>query len=171
MHRINEMKDLVAELRREIRSAQVAVAARDQAIAERLGINPTDHRCLDLIDQRGAITAGALADALHLSRSAVTTVIDRLEARRYVRRVSGPGDRRQVLVELTPLLLRRARQLYGDGSEVAQALARYSVSELTLLRDFVRSDRELNERRARELAGSSGAKRPRPRARRPSAAK
>ena len=171
MHRINDKKALVTELRREIRLAQVAVAARDQAIGDRLGINATDHRCLDLIDQRGAMTAGALAGALHLSRSAVTTVIDRLEALRYVRRVPSPGDRRQVMVELTPLLLRRARQLYGDGQEVAEALERYSVSELTLLRDFVRSDRAINERRAAELAGSSRAKRPRPRMRHPPAAK
>lgn len=171
MHRINGKQVLVAELRREIRSAQVAVAARDQAIGERLGINATDHRCLDLIDQRGAMTAGALAEALHLSRSAVTTVIDRLAALRYVRRVPNPADRRQVLVELTPLLLRRARQLYGDGQEVSQALERYSISELRLLHDFVRSDREMNEQRAAQLARQSRAKRPRPHGRPPSAAK
>jgi len=48
------------------------------------------------------MTAGALAEALHLSRSAVTTVIDRLESLRYARRVRGNEDRRQVVVELTP---------------------------------------------------------------------
>src|SRR5437763_14557797 len=106
-------RELIQELRREVRRAQVAVATRDHAIAERLGINATDHRCLDVLHQRGPTAAGALADALHLSPSAVTTVIDRLAALRYVRRVPGREDRRQVLVELTPLLLRRARELYG----------------------------------------------------------
>jgi DNA-binding MarR family transcriptional regulator len=144
-------QDLIAELQREVRGAQVAVATRDQAIRERLGINPTDHRCLDIIDQRGSMKPSDLADALHLSRSAVTTVIDRLENMRYVRRVRGPDDRREVLVELTPLLLRRARQLYGDGQDSVAALERYSVAELELLCDFVRRDRELNEQRTNAL--------------------
>ena len=129
-------RELIAELRREIRAGQSAVAAVDNAVAERLGVNATDHRCLDILDQRGPMTAGAVAEALGLSRSAVTTVIDRLEQRRYVRRLQNPDDRRQVVVALTPLLHRRARQLYGDGSEVVAILGRYSAEDLTLLRDF-----------------------------------
>jgi DNA-binding MarR family transcriptional regulator len=149
----NELKcELIAELRREIRAAQSAVAAVDNAVAERLGVNATDHRCLDILDQRGAMTAGAVAEALGLSRSAVTTVLDRLEQRRYVRRLQNPDDRRQVVVALTPQLRRRARQLYGDGSEVVAILGRYSVDDLALLRDFLRLDRERNEDRARRLA-------------------
>jgi DNA-binding MarR family transcriptional regulator len=150
----NESRDeLIAELRREVRAAQSAVAAVDDAVAGRLGVNATDHRCLDILDQRGPMTAGALAEALGLSRSAVTTVLDRLEQRRYVRRGPNPDDRRQVVVALTPLLYRRARELYGDGNEVVAMLGRYSVDDLVLLRDFVRWDRELNEGRARRLAG------------------
>jgi DNA-binding MarR family transcriptional regulator len=150
----NESKsELIAEIRREIRAAQSAVAAVDDAVAGRLGVNATDHRCLDILDQRGPMTAGALAEALGLSRSAVTTVLDRLEQRRYVRRGPNPDDRRQVVVALTPLLYRRARELYGDGNEIAARLGRYSVDDLELLRDFVRWDRELNEGRARRLAG------------------
>jgi DNA-binding MarR family transcriptional regulator len=149
----NESKnELIAELRSEIRAAQSAVAAVDDAVAGRLGVNATDHRCLDTLDQRGPMTAGALAEALGLSRSAVTTVLDRLEQRRYVRRGPNPDDRRQVVVALTPLLYRRARELYGDGNEIAAMLGRYSVDDLALLRDFVRWDRELNEGRARRLA-------------------
>jgi DNA-binding MarR family transcriptional regulator len=157
-------KELIGEIEREVRAAQSAVAAVDHAVAERLGVNATDHRCLDILDQRGPMTAGALAEALGLSRSAITTVLDRLERLRYVRRSANPGDRREVLVALTPLLYRRARELYGDGSEAVAALERYGVDDLTLLRDFVRSDRELNERRARRLAKRRPA-RPRRRAR------
>jgi DNA-binding MarR family transcriptional regulator len=146
-------RELIGELRREIRAAQSAVAAFDNAVAERLGVNATDHRCLDILDQRGPMTAGAVAEALGLSRSAVTTVVDRLEQRRYVRRMQNPDDRRQVVVALTPLLRRRARQLYGDGSEVVAILSRYSLDDLALLRDFLRADREHNEDRARRLAG------------------
>jgi DNA-binding MarR family transcriptional regulator len=147
----SQKSELIGALRREVRAAQSAVAAVDQAVAERLGVNATDHRCLDVLDQRGPMTAGALADALGLSRSAVTAVVDRLELLRYARRATNSEDRRQVLVALTPQLYRRARELYGDGREVAEALDRYSLDELVLLRDFVRWDRELNERRAERL--------------------
>jgi hypothetical protein len=67
-----------------------------------------------------------------------------------------------VLVELTPLLLRRARQLYGDGAVTSEVLERYSVSELMLLRDFVRADCEYNERRAAQLTGSTPKRRRQP---------
>ncbi len=81
----------------------------------------------------------------------MTTVTDRLVRLRYVRRSANPDDRRRVVAALTPLLY-RARELYGVAREAAAALARHDVDELALLRDFVRSDRELNERRARLLA-------------------
>src|SRR5262245_42949564 len=147
--------ELVVQLVREVRAAQAAVAAVDHEVAKRLGVNATDHRCLDILDQRGALTAGALADALGLTRTATTAVIDRLEARRYVRRQRNRADRRQVLVTLTPLLYRRARQLHGEAADVAAELERYSDAELALLHDFVRRDRELNEQRARRLAARS----------------
>lgn len=131
------------------------MAAVDHAVAERLGINATDHRGLDILDQQGPMTAGALADTLGLSRSAVTTVLDRLERRRYVRRQPSPDDRRRVRVALTPLLKRRALELYGDGSEAAAILERYSVEQLLLLLDFARSDQRLNEDRVRRLAGQA----------------
>jgi DNA-binding MarR family transcriptional regulator len=142
---------LIDDLRQQIRGAQLAVAALDQAVAERLGVNPTDHRCLDILDQRGPMTAGALAASLGLSRSAVTTVVDRLERLGYARREPNQVDRRQVLVSLTPQLRRRVRGLYGDGRDVGALLDRYDVDELLLLDDFCRRDRELNERRLRRL--------------------
>jgi DNA-binding MarR family transcriptional regulator len=151
--RTTEKDTLIDELRREVRAAQSAFSAVDQAAAERLGVNATDHRCLDVLDQRGPQLASELAGALGLSRSAVTAVLDRLEERRYVRRVPNPDDRRQVVVTLTPLLYRRAREIYGEGDEVAAALKRYTAVELRLLRDFVRWDRQMNERRAARLTG------------------
>jgi DNA-binding MarR family transcriptional regulator len=155
MNRSITRDQLVAQLRGEVRAAQAAVAAVDHAVAQRLGVNATDHRCLDILGQHGPLTAGALADALGLSRTATTAVIDRLEARRYVRRQRNRADRREVLVTLTPLLHRRARQLHGDGADVAAQLQRYSDAELALLHDFVRRDRQLNEQRARRLAARS----------------
>jgi DNA-binding MarR family transcriptional regulator len=74
----------------------------DQAIADRLGMNRTDMRCIDLIDQAGGMTAGELARAGGLPSGAVTAVIDRLEKAGMAKRVADHKDRRRVRIEVTP---------------------------------------------------------------------
>jgi DNA-binding MarR family transcriptional regulator len=83
---------------------QVASDIFDDTIANFLGVNRTDARCLDLIGREGRITAGRLAESSSLTTGAVTVVIDRLSAAGYVRRVRDPNDRRKVYVETTPEL-------------------------------------------------------------------
>jgi DNA-binding MarR family transcriptional regulator len=83
---------------------QVASDIFDDAIANFLGVNRTDARCLDLVGREGRITAGRLAESSGLTTGAVTIVIDRLSSAGYVRRVRDPDDRRKVYVEMTPEL-------------------------------------------------------------------
>jgi hypothetical protein len=56
-----------------------------------------------------------------------------------------------VLVELTPLARERAAVTRGPFAEFRHVLARYSVAELELLRDFARTGRQYNEQRAAEV--------------------
>ncbi|MFB9908894.1 MarR family winged helix-turn-helix transcriptional regulator [Allokutzneria oryzae] len=73
------------------------------AVADRMGLSVTDHKCLDLARRApGPVTAGRIAELSGLSTGAVTGVIDRLERANYVRRVRDPHDRRKVLVEVLP---------------------------------------------------------------------
>ena len=83
--------ELLAEVARELRGYQSALDAFDEAVAERLGINRTDLRCLDLLSQHKRLTAGALARASGLTTGAVTFVLDRLERRGLVRRAARSG--------------------------------------------------------------------------------
>jgi DNA-binding MarR family transcriptional regulator len=69
------------------------------AIAEQIGLNITDHKCLDILNDRGAMTAGQLSEISGLTTGAVTGVIDRLERNGYVRRERDPNDRRCVIVQ------------------------------------------------------------------------
>jgi DNA-binding MarR family transcriptional regulator len=138
---------LVEAVAHEIRAAQNAVDAFDEAAAALLGINRTDLRCLDILERRGQLTAGELGEAAGLSSGAVTTLLDRLERAGYARRVRDTGDRRRVLVELTAAARRAAGELWGPLGEEARAeLERYSDEELAFIRDFHRRGRELNER-------------------------
>src|SRR5271154_1800305 len=69
-----------------------------QSVADRLGLNVTDHKCLDFLLLHGASTAGELAQRSALTTGAITAVLDRLEKAGYVLREADPTDRRRVIV-------------------------------------------------------------------------
>jgi DNA-binding MarR family transcriptional regulator len=143
---------LLGELIDEVRGNQNAVDQMDQAVAEVMGINRTDNRCLDIIDRRGPITAGQLAREAGLTTGAVTALLDRLEAKGLVRRLRDPGDRRRVLVELTDKARELGLELYGPLKDMGwRFTGGLSEDDLRLLIEFNRVSREINERRAAEI--------------------
>ena len=138
---------LADELIHLARAHEAANDAFDEVAREKLGINRTDLRCLNIIENHGSITAGRLAELSGLTTAAVTAVLDRLERAGYARRVRDQEDRRQVMVEVTPLLAERATPIWGPlGQEALDALTRMPVEELQALIDFYRLGIELNER-------------------------
>jgi DNA-binding MarR family transcriptional regulator len=110
----------------------------DHAVAERLGLDYSAYRCLDLLDQEGPMTAGRLAERSRLSPGAITAVLDRLEEKGLARRVRDTRDRRRILVEVAPKLHELAEQLYGPPGEAVKALAGYTNQQLELLIGFLR---------------------------------
>jgi DNA-binding MarR family transcriptional regulator len=138
---------LVDELVHIARAHEAANDAFDEVAREKLGVNRTDLRCLNIIDNSGPMTAGRLAELSGLTTAAVTSVLDRLERAGYARRVRDQPDRRQVMVEVTPLLAERATPIWGPlGEEARSTLSRMSAEELEALIDFYRLGIELNER-------------------------
>lgn len=108
-----------------------------QAVAERLGLNATDLKCLDLARGEKDITAGRIAELTGLTTAAITSVIDRLEARGIVRRERDLSDRRKVFVRPIAERMTEIGRLFEslDGA-MRQLYAGYSVADLTFLRDF-----------------------------------
>jgi DNA-binding MarR family transcriptional regulator len=143
---------LLRELIQVNRAYQTAVEKMDEAFCELLGVNRTDGRCLDVIDQRPGVTAGELAVAVGLSPGAVTTALDRLEQRGFVKRTRDPDDRRRVMLQLTPEANRRAWEAYGPLGEMgAPFVGELSDRELGAVIRFLRGGTEINERRAQQL--------------------
>src|SRR5271157_5057901 len=91
--------ELLAALGDAFRQLATATVMFHQAIADRLGMHVTDHKCLDILVQTGPIPAGALAERTGLTTGAITGVIDRLEKAGFVRRIKDPDDRRRVVIE------------------------------------------------------------------------
>ncbi|MGH3153050.1 MAG: MarR family winged helix-turn-helix transcriptional regulator [Streptosporangiaceae bacterium] len=132
---------LIASLLAEVRGLSTALDQLDQAAADRLGINRTDMRCLDLLEQRGEpMTAGQLAQSAGLTTGAVTTLIDRLERVGYARRLQDTADRRKVLVEPTDSLREQTRHIFsGLGARVRTLADGYSNSQLAVIREFTQA--------------------------------
>jgi DNA-binding MarR family transcriptional regulator len=145
-------RQLFEELVYEVRRSQVATDRYDDAVAEAIGLNRTDMRCLDVIQREGPVPAGRLAEETGLTTGAITTVLDRLERAGFARRTRDPADRRRVLVELAPEARGGAAGYYGEHMAHGERLfRRYSEEQLRLLLEFTREGRELNEREAAKL--------------------
>ena len=96
-----------------------------------LQLNETDMKALRYIiastNADVAVTAGALAEHLHISTASVTKLLDRLERAGHIVRKPHPTDRRAVTVEITPETHRQVRRTMGlqhaRRFEVARALS------------------------------------------------
>lgn len=112
-----------------------------QAVAERVGLNPTDLEALAILQREGPVPAGRLAELTSLTTGAVTGVIDRLERKGYVRRVPDPADRRRVIVRVkADAVDRDVMPLYAGIAEATSALiAELSDRDQELILDFLRN--------------------------------
>jgi DNA-binding MarR family transcriptional regulator len=146
-------EELYAELSGEVRASQRATDMVDELMCQLLGVNRTDARCLDILDQHGSMSAGELAEASRLSTGAITAVLDHLERAGLARRVADPKDRRRVLVEPTPEAYMAALELMVEPMiALWRPIAdRYTEDELRLFIDFTRRGREIQERHAEWL--------------------
>lgn len=110
----SDRQRLVGQFGRAMQAYQRAVDTLDQRAADRLGLNRTDMRCLELLFEPGsALSPGELAAAAGLTTGGVTTAIDRLERAGYVTRERDSADRRRVTVRPTELARRAVGEIYG----------------------------------------------------------
>lgn len=109
-----------------------------QSVADRLGLNVTDHKCVDFLLLHGPRTAGELAQLTSLTTGAITAVVDRLEKAGFVRREADPTDRRRVIVHPVIERLTEIGQLFGDlSARIDELAADYSQAELDVIIDFM----------------------------------
>ena len=124
---------------------QDATQAYDEAVGERLLLNAAERRCLSFL-HAGPQPAGAIAAATALTPAAITSLIDRLEARGLVRRARSAEDRRKVMVETTEkareVTDRYYRPIAEDG---ARFLETFSKEELLAILRFLEGAVELQQ--------------------------
>ena len=106
------------------------------------GLHPTDVRALIcLLDaRRGSIAAtpGWLGQQLGLESASITALIDRMERAGHVSRERDAGDRRRVVLTVTPSAVALGQAFFGPLIERASAeLAQFSDSERKLIDRFL----------------------------------
>lgn len=129
-----------------------------QGIAQSVGLNATDTKCIDLILSHpdGAVTAGRLSDMTGLTTGAITHILDRLEKRSFIERVRDTQDRRKVFVRVRPESLEPLIPKYEAIGKAYMALTeQYSDKELQLICEYLERTFEVSERElTRIVAGN-----------------
>jgi DNA-binding MarR family transcriptional regulator len=111
-----------------------------QAIAQSIGLNATDTKCVDLIlsHPAGSVTAGQLSSMTGLTTGAITHILDRLEKRQIIERVRDTRDRRRIFVRVNPQSLEPLMPQYeAIGKAYTDLVDQYSDEELQLICDYM----------------------------------
>jgi DNA-binding MarR family transcriptional regulator len=141
--------ELIALVGAAIREYQRANDTFDEAVTVRMGLNRTDGRCIDLLQERRRMTAGELAHETGLTTGAVTAVIDRLEHAGWARRVRDEHDRRRVLVEPTEQTDQLCAEIFGPViAEGMRYLEKLSIEQLEAIIGFLHHSTDVSLRNA-----------------------
>ena len=85
------------------RTGEALLGELDRRIAATFGIPQAAATALAVIDGAGApLTPSQVSDRVLVASATMTATLDLLEYRGWIRRVPNPGDRRSVLIEITP---------------------------------------------------------------------
>jgi DNA-binding MarR family transcriptional regulator len=152
-----EREELVASVIHEGRRMSTRTVVFHAAIAERLGLNPSDHKCADLIwNETGPITAGHLAELTGLSTGAITGVVDRLERAGFVSRVPDAADRRRVVIQCCAGAPDMRHLFIPMMQGVASLCEGYSDKELALIVGFMQKMGGVTEAQIQHLRETAG---------------
>src|SRR5258707_5947915 len=103
------------------------------AVAERLGLGPTDHKCLDLLRERGPMAGSDLGTITGLTSGAITGVVARLERGGYLRREPDRHDGRKQILHLALAPTQIHDVIDPLRKEVATLLENFDAHQLTAI--------------------------------------
>lgn len=126
------MKSTARDVLRRLIGLSIAV---HEAVAARVGLNPTDLRSLELAASEPEMTPTRLAELSGLTTGAVTGILDRLERAGFVRREADPADRRRTMVRVDPQRLADVAHSYEPILARADGLDAASIRRLSGLAD------------------------------------
>jgi|SRR5581483_6369050 len=149
-------RTLIEDITRSVMRWQDATQAFDEVVGARLDLGTAERHCIGFL-HAGPRPAGAIADAVGLTPAAITSLIDRLEARGLVERRKNANDRRQILVALTPAAVKAGARYYGPIAKDGEALlGKMSTAELEIVRTFLADVLALQQRHTDRIRSERG---------------
>jgi DNA-binding MarR family transcriptional regulator len=131
-------RDLAGEIVGSLaRRHSTAVVLFHHAVAERLGLGPTDHKCLDLLRERGAMAGSDLGAITGLTSGAITGVVARLERAGYLRREPDPHDGRKQSLHLALAPAHIHDVIAPLRKDVAALLENFDTHQRTAIAEFL----------------------------------
>ena len=86
-----------------VRAGEAVLAELDRCIGHTIEVRHPVFTALAVLDGAGEpITPSTIAERVLVASATMTSTLDTLERRGWVRRIPNPNDRRSVLVEITP---------------------------------------------------------------------
>ncbi|MGV9453990.1 MarR family winged helix-turn-helix transcriptional regulator [Streptomyces sp. NPDC003635] len=149
-----------------IRAAVTAAARRhhaaytlfNQAMAERLGLHPTDLQCVSLLSlEPRPRTTGEIAQLTGLTSGSATRLVDRLERAGLAARQPDAHDRRKMLVRLTPDRTPEIEAAWeAPGRAFDQALDEFTDEELAVVERYLERMTGVGGEQTERLRGLPG---------------
>lgn len=134
----NKREELIAAVLRASSESSTLAIIFHAALAESVGIGASEEETLYLLGSRGPLTAGEIAHQTGLTTASVTSLIDRLEKKGFVRRVRDMQDRRRVIVEADEGRLAEFNQQFTMLTRSFEALlVHYTDEQLVTIADFL----------------------------------
>lgn len=134
--RNQELADTITE--QLARRYSTALVLFHHAVGESMGLGPTDHKCLELLRERGAMTGSELAAATGLTTGAITGVVARLEAGGFLRRKPHPEDGRKQILQPVMQRIDDIHAIIGPfRRDVSAALGEFDRDQLAAVASFL----------------------------------
>ncbi|MFC4063465.1 MarR family winged helix-turn-helix transcriptional regulator [Actinoplanes subglobosus] len=145
--------ELLSAVTTAARRHHAAYTLFNQALADRLGLHPTDLQCLSLLDlEPEPLTTGEIAKLTGLTSGSATRLVDRLERANLVERRPDPQDRRKALVSLTTQRDGQLETAWDEpGNAFAEALQDFTDAELAVIERYLLRTTEVGSRQAERL--------------------
>ena len=140
--RVELLRDIMAQHPRSTGTAMRLATA----VADQIGIPPTDLICLNLLASAGTAAPSWLAERLGMTTSAATKMLDRLERAGYVSRSDDPTDRRKIIVHPNMARVTALSGYFAPMWErMNEVLGQFTDEQLELVLEFNRITMDATE--------------------------
>lgn len=125
------------EFVRQFRGIQPKFSRFYARLLAEAGLSLPQFALLSQLLARGAVSMTEVSAKLHISKPAVTNLVDRLEKKKYLKRLPRPGDRRVSLLKILPLGKKPVRKTQGEVlSFILKTLREFDRGEQAVITRF-----------------------------------